>query len=265
MTVAGPANAAVASTFVTSLSGTRIEGIGDGVDLLSSKPPPGDAIYPASMEGVWRCERSVVSVDGDAGQAEAAWMYLGGGSADAFSRQSTEVYETRFVKPPPGLEGRYREYDFDGEVMQGVVLDRGFEISMRARGTQVIWDKATPSALAYQRPGPEGGGGAGAPSNKVDLAVVQRAVDMPSAKGFGLNELVRVTTAAGGLFGGSATVQRACRVQRRFRRAFVDGEGTGRARVVEGLEIVKTYRVLDGVANALPTSSTKSTLRLTTP
>ena len=36
--------------------------------------------------------------------------------------------------------------------------------------------------------------------------------------------------------------------------------------VVEGLEIVKTYRVLDGVAGIeFPTSTTKSTLRLTRP
>ena len=61
---------------------------------------------------------------------------------------------------------------------------------------------------------------------------------------------------------GDATIDYALRVQRRFRRATSEGG----ARVVEGLEIVKTYRVLDGVAGVeMPTSTTKSTLRLTRP
>ena len=57
-------------------------------------------------------------------------------------------------------------------------------------------------------------------------------------------------------------MSRLVRVKRRFRRAFAkDGR-----RVVEGLEIAKTYRVLDGVAEAdLPTSSAKSTLRFERP
>ena len=57
-------------------------------------------------------------------------------------------------------------------------------------------------------------------------------------------------------------VSRAVRVRRRFRRAFDD---VGR-RVVEGLEIVTTFRVLDGLAEAsLPQSTAKSTLRLARP
>jgi len=52
----------------------------------------------------------------------------------------------------------------------------------------------------------------------------------------------------------------ATRVQRRWRRATTD-EGD---RVVEGLEIQKTYRVLDGIASIeTPTSTVKSTIRLT--
>ena len=69
----------------------------------------------------------------------------------------------------------------------------------------------------------------------------------------------RSTTAAG-VLGTEFTIDYAARVQRRWRRAV--GEDGGR--VVEGLEIVKTYRVLDGVAGIeYPTSTTKSTLRLT--
>ena len=56
---------------------------------------------------------------------------------------------------------------------------------------------------------------------------------------------------------------RAARVQRRFRRSFSDD---GATRVVEGIELVKTYRVLDDVAGVeFPTSTTKSSLRLTRP
>ena len=66
---------------------------------------------------------------------------------------------------------------------------------------------------------------------------------------------------AGGLFG-SNRIQRAVKVQRRFRRAF----GKDGSRIVEGLEIVKTFRVMDGIAGTeMPTSTTKSSLRLTRP
>jgi len=51
-------------------------------------------------------------------------------------------------------------------------------------------------------------------------------------------------------------------VQRRFRRAF----GKDGSRIVEGLEIVKTFRVMDGIAGTeMPTSTTKSSLRLARP
>ena len=79
--------------------------------------------------------------------------------------------------------------------------------------------------------------------------------------GFGFDELLRVTTSAGGLFAG-AQVVKAARVQRRYRRAY----GESGERVVEGLEIVRTYRVLDGIAGVeMPTSTAKSVLRLTRP
>ena len=51
----------------------------------------------------------------------------------------------------------------------------------------------------------------------------------------------------------------------------VEGEAgassdTGGSRVIEGIELVKTYRVLDGVAGVeFPTSTTKSVLRLVRP
>ena len=54
-------------------------------------------------------------------------------------------------------------------------------------------------------------------------------------------------------------ILRAARVQRRFRRGF-DQDGK---RILEGIEIVKTYRVLDGIAGVeMPTSTVKSRLVL---
>ena len=91
--------------------------------------------------------------------------------------------------------------------------------------------------------------------------VVERSAELPSGRGWGGSELYSITTAAGGLFGDSK-VQKAARVQRRYRRAF-DAQGN---RIVEGIEICKTYRVLDGVAGVeMPTSTTKSMLRFTRP
>ena len=115
---------------------------------------------------------------------------------------------------------------------------------------------AAPDTLAYERE--DGGRGSAA-----ELQVVQRAVEAPSDQGWGSNELVRITTSTGGLLGQPGfEILYAVRVQRRWRRA----EAATGERVVEGLEIVKTYRVLDGVAGVeFPTSTTKSTLRLTRP
>lgn len=91
----------------------------------------------------------------------------------------------------------------------------------------------------------------------VEIAVVQRKIELPSEKGFGYSELYRVTSSAGGIFGDSK-VQRAVKVQRRYRRA-LDENGN---RIVEGLEIQKTFRVLDGVAGIeMPTSTMKSSLK----
>ena len=116
----------------------------------------------------------------------------------------------------------------------------------------MTWDVSSPNTLVYQRT--VGGRGSAA-----ELRVVQRSVEVPSDQGWGSNELFRIRT-TGSVGFGDFTIDYAARVQRRFRRSYTpSGE-----RLVEGLEIVKTYRVLDGVAGVeMPTSTTKSTLRLT--
>ena len=94
----------------------------------------------------------------------------------------------------------------------------------------------------------------------VELAIIQRSVESSSSSsndGFGFNELVRLTERQ---VPAGIPIQRCARVQRRYRTTTTEPGG---GVVVEGLEIVKTYRVLDGVAGIeLPTSTTKSQIRM---
>jgi len=214
--------------------------------MLSDQPLADvDILYPPSLNGTWVCERRVASVEGDAGQAQGAWKLLGG-TGDV---QSVERYAVRFVdlrRPSDAMTG------LDGRKYYGDVFDRGFEIESRTGGAAVSWDALAPNTLRYERK-------SGGPGAAAELKVVQRSVELPSEKGWGSNELVRVTTTSSA-FGSSFDITYAARVQRRWRRATTDAGD----RVVEGLEIVKTYRVLDGVAGIeFPTSTLKSTIRLT--
>lgn len=226
---------------------TRVEGIGGGFDIRTSTALKGqDVIYPASMVGPWKCRRLVTSVEGDVGQAEKAWRLLGGGNKD-FKKE--ERFTTRFIVPDKDL-GIQNTYSFDGEEYEGAILDRGYEISQRAM-TETLWRMEVPNELSYVEDNSRDG-------KTVDITVVQRKIDLPSEKGWGYNELYRITSSAGGAFQKNK-VERAVRVQRRYRRA-VDDAGN---RIVEALDITKTYRVLDGVAGIeMPTSTTKSQIRL---
>ena len=216
--------------------------------MLSEQPIVDvDVLYPPSLNGTWVCERRVAAVEGDVGQAQGAWKLLGG-TGDI---QSGEKYYVRFVdlrRSSDAMTG------LDGRRYYGDVFDRGFEIESRTGGAAVRWDARTPNLLRYERK-------AGGPGSAAELKVVERSVELPSEKGWGSNELIRVTTTSSA-FGSSFDVTYATRVQRRWRRA-TTSEGD---RVVEGLEIIKTYRVLDGVAGVeMPTSTLKSTIRLTRP
>lgn len=230
-----------------------MEEVGGGFDLTS--PPPlkySDEIFPSSVAGEWHVRRAVTSVEVDRGQAELAWRVLGGGGgfgssadADAFAGKRSETYRTKFVV---ATNGPGCAYEFDGKTLTGIVCDRGYETSSRLNQRReeplvASWEISNPNRVAY---GP------------VVLDVVQRSTAEINEMGFGSNELFRATTPLGGLTPGK--VVRAVRVRRKFRRSF-DPEGN---RVIEGLEIVNTYRVLDGIAGVeMTTSTTKSVLRLT--
>ena len=253
---------------MTSSSSTspamRVEEIGGGFDLLQSPPSTTalqspDAFYPSSMANTqWKVQRAVTSVEGDAGQAAIAWRCLGGGPDErAFTSKRTEVYETKFVVAPESMDKTAAvEYVYEGKTVRCAILDRAYEMSSRvgiagiAAEDNISWDPTVnPNLLTYKRHG-----------DKVELVVVQRKIEPPSGEtGFGSDELVRIQSSAGGVFGG-LNVYRAARVRRRWRRGF--DETTGK-RVVDGLEIVTTYRVLDGIAGVeMPTSTTKSRIRL---
>jgi len=196
-------------------------------------------IYPPFLNGTWKCTRVVTAVEGDAAQALGAWRLLGGdGDLRSPEQYLVRYLDTRNAGSIMGLDGR---------TYYAVVLDRGFEIDERTHGATATWSAAAPNALSYRR---DSGGRGGA----ADLFVVQRSVETPTteSKGWGSDELLRIVTASG--FG---EIDYACRVQRRWRRGLTEsGE-----RLVEGLEVVKTYRVLDGVAGVEFPTSTKLELR----
>ena len=165
---------------------------------------------------------------------------------------------------PPSDWNMKNDYLFEGKTYQGAILDRGLDISARRNGNvhNVSWNIDT-QTLHYETD-----------NDKVDISVVQRKVEYPSANGFGFDELYKIASSAGGLFG-DTNVLRAVRVKRRYRRA-LDENGN---RIVDGIELMKvsfqlyislsfsnftkTYRVLDGIAGIeMPTSTTKSQIQL---
>jgi len=179
-----------------------------------------------------------------------------GGKSNAMLN-SIESFDTEFIIPPESASVIVKnEYVFDNEILKGVILNRGLEMESRTKSNNVIWNVESPDTLRYERDAPS----SSSSLSTVEVVVVQRKVEMPSDKGFGFDELYRITSSAGGIFGENK-VQRAVRVKRRYRRALDEKSG---GRIVEGLEIMKTYRVLDGIAGVeMPTSTTKSQIKLT--
>ncbi|KAL3943656.1 MAG: hypothetical protein SGBAC_002276 [Bacillariaceae sp.] len=242
--------------------------VGGGFDLLrvDTTNMPFDVLYPPSMEGLWVCSRMPTSVEGDLFQAQEVWKALGGSLSLALTSSSNkgaptnpnkpETYLTRFLKP------------VQPEMQAFVVNDRGFELLQRRKQqeeliTKVTWTADQPNVVMYS-----------INNNNSDkfrtLTVKSRTVEVPSETqaGFGFNELISIEDDRdGGLAslagnGNGNKIVRAAQIKRRFRRSY-DEQGN---RVVEGLEIIKTYRVLDGIAGTeFPTSTVKSQLRFVRP
>ena len=219
----------------------RVEEIGGGFDLLSPPTIPTKDVYcPKSMSAnLWRVQRIITDIEGDVGQANIIWQSLGGGSnKDIFTKQQTEVYESKFIIP--------------NDNSNNSILDRGYELSSRNTDSSfsISYDpEISPNDLSYTR--------SGSNSGIVSLKIVQRTVEPITDLGFGSDELYRIEESTN--FG--PKLYRAARVRRRFRRGY--DESTGK-RIVDGIEIVTTYRVLDGIAGIeMPTSTCKSRLRYT--
>jgi hypothetical protein len=154
---------------------------------------------------------------------QAEAAWRGLGATGPLKPNRSETFQTRFIRSSVFGDS-------------GVVMDRAFEIASRANRKDVSWTVEFPDTLKY---------------DNTKLKVVQRSVELPSDQGFGFNELVRIDD--------DGPIIRAAQIKRRYRRAY---DETG-ARVVEGIEIMKTFRVLDGVAGTeFPTSVTKSQISL---
>ncbi|CAB9508920.1 expressed unknown protein [Seminavis robusta] len=214
--------------------------VGGGVDVAIDTrntvlSDPSNLVFPASMKGRYACQRTVVAVDGDVYQAQSAWKSLGGGKGNFFGGNTVpESYETQLI---PMMIANNN----GGDNPKFTVVDRGYELASRTAISRdaVQWKVGQPNRITTA-----------ASNNNVELAVIQRSVIPPNPEQgilAGGQELIRIT---------EGPFVRAVLIKQRFRQA---GDG-----VVEGLEIMKTYRVLDGIAGTeFPTSTTKSTLRWT--
>ena len=199
----------VGSSFVTDLP--RVLEVGQGTDIMSNSDAYSDAVFPKSLKGLWEVEKTVVSSEGDVGQAETAWFLLGG-AKEAFKSKRVETYETLYDDPTSSSSSSY-SYEVDGKSVVGVVLDRGFELKSRADPSieDVSYDDSSDfNHLTFYRQ-----------KKKISIDTVQRQVLLPDSKGWGSNELLRITT---------PSIDRAVKVSRRFRRSY-----EGEDRVIEGV------------------------------
>ena len=215
----------------------------------------GDVLYPPSMAGVWHCERVIKSIDGDIYQAKEAYRALGG-TDSYFVTNKIESYHTKYIpSPQPGSK------EDKTTIVEYVVNDRGYELASRLHTlaetegatSTVTWTVEEPNTVEYLNNS----------KKTIQLRITDRMVEPPSDQGFGFNELISIQDNSGSGALTSTGTLRAVQIKRRYRRSF---EATTGARIVEGLEIMKTYRVLDGIAGIeYPTSTVKSQITLSRP
>ena len=225
----------------------RTVDVGGGVDMsvdtsrkIISDPP--DVVFPASLEGRWACERQILSVEGDQFQAQAAWKNLGGSTKDF--PKTFEKYEVQMIPAP--FDSNKNSNSNSNSSSKYTVLDRAAEITARIQSST----GSAPAKVNWKQPNVLTHG-------DTNLVVIQRSVIPPNIdQGIiaGTQELIRIQ---------DGPFVRAALVKQRFRPASAT-TGSGSIAAIEGLEILKTFRVLDGVAGTeLPTSTIKSRLLLT--
>ena len=135
-------------------------------DAHATTPP---SRYPVSWAGIWRVDRRLETVDGDAAAAETAWR-VSGGTGDFLSRR--EDYSVRF--------------SIEDEVAS--VADWKFEMCSRCSlpESAVLWDP--PDDLRYER----------APRAVAMAVHVEERIGTRTASNFGAIERWRVARSGGG-------------------------------------------------------------------
>jgi hypothetical protein len=256
------AHTAVAATGPppSTLPPARLLDVGGGIDIsIDTKSKilsdPSNLVFPASLTGRWSCIRTCLSVDGDAYQAQSAWRAMVGGRNNNVQFGPTAVpeqYDIQFI-PSPFQPEKY------------TVWDRYYELRSRSssgNGSGMIIDpKSTPVPVQWNAQEPNI-----VRVGNTEVAVIQRSVIVPNLEQgvvAGGQELLRISSSGD-------PIVRAVVVKQRFRPAVADaaaatqvGLPNGDISVVEGLELVQTFRVLDGVAGTeFPTSTTKYLLEL---
>lgn len=240
-----PTTLLLTPSLTTTSPPTRTVDVGvGGFDLLSPSSPTRlsqpDAFFPASMQGLWSCQRVVTDLQGDTFQARQVAKALGCAAADTLSVGTQESYPMRFVPSPPYTDQDKAKHNY---LAGYAILDRAAEYAARSgvASSDISWQSGDNLHLL---------------DHSLQLDVVWRTVELPSDKGFGSQELIKITTQRGG------TPLRAALIKRRFVRQFDEQNN----RLVLGLEVVQTFRVLDGVAGTeYPTSMVRSQLRLQRP
>ena len=130
---------------------------------LVTEPP---CRYPLSWTGLWRVDRYLEEIEGDAAGAETAWAVSGG--TGSFVLGHREQYSVRFL--------------LDNEAS---IADWGFEICSRCSLAEAAVTVNPPDELRYQRPG------RGATSTSVR---VEARVDTRTLSKFGTIERWRALT-----------------------------------------------------------------------
>ena len=203
----------------------RVPGVGLGFDLLQPSSASQVPLWPESMKGSWTVTRTVVGVDGDKGQAGSAWSCIGGGST--LSLGSIERYKAEFIEPPEGVSSKVT-YTVEGEQVRGVISDLAFEIASRSNSKAAYRPVEDWRRVYFTKD-----------SKDYVLEVVLSDVMLPNPQGWGSNELIKITAPTpSSILGSGGAITRCARVQRKFRRGYNESG----ARVVEGIEVIKTYR-----------------------
>lgn len=231
-------------------SGNSMVDVGRGVDVSidtsgARLSDPNNLVFPGSFAGRYACQRTIMSIEGDVYQAQSAWRGLGANPGHAVFAvgQAPEVYETQLIPIHDGTSNY-------------AVVDRQFEWTSRSTSSSsssaaasptlssssVQWNPQTPNTAQI--------------GSTISWAIIQRSVILPNLdQGMvaGGQELVRIRDGTGPL----VATTRAVQIKTRVRPA-----PPGAPHDLEGLELVKTYRVLDGIAGTeFPTSTTKSLLK----